>query len=544
VNGIDIISLEATEARLWGAGKSMTAQQNLQSIIEATNSLLKSEQGAIVFLGKDCLVEEKEVEAAIQRDESIGIWYDERVAIPSSVPRVTQLLSPGIYFNLPMTSSGFSIWNISLQCLVVKKEVIRSLGFLNPSFSTIEGAMVDWIYRLLYGGALMERAELLHGNIIEPKTLKQIPVADEFRYIKNRLGKKWLMWSLFRYTWGGLAPWGEAWKSFNLVKKEGTIKAPTPLKHDHWRKASVQKASYKISIIIPTVERYPYLTTALNQLLLQTILPFEVIVIDQTPLAYRKPELFTGYEKVGLKYFSMDQSGQCGSRNLGLLQSSGDYILFIDDDVEVKPDLLEQHIRCMEYFNAGVSCGVCDEVDAGPIPYDYTFIRHSDVFPTNNGMVKRSALQKSGLFDMAFDHGQRADGDIGARVYKTGARLILNPQIRVLHHRAPRGGLRKHNVRKVTYSSSRKYITHFRIPHVTELYLNKQHFTLLEQREYILLCLLGMFSIRGNKLKRIGKVAFASIMLPFKLYEIYKRNKKSNTMLKNFPDIPYLRKEN
>lgn len=523
---------------MWGAGKSITAQCNLQSIIEATNSLLKTEHGAIVFLGKGCVIKEEEVVTAIQHNQSIGIWYDDRVAISSSAPQVTQLLSPGIYFNLPMSSSGFSIWNISFQCFIVNKEVIRSLGFLNPSFTTVEGAMVDWIYRLLYGGALMQQTELLQGNIIEPKASNQIPVADEFRYIKNRLGKKWLMWSLFRYTWGGLAPWREAWKYFNRVKKEGTIKVPTPLKHDHWRTAPLQKTSYKISIIIPTVERYPYLVTALNQLMMQTILPFEVIVIDQTPLADRKSDLFTGYEKIGLRYFSMDQSGQCGSRNLGLLQSSGDYILFIDDDVEVKPDLLEQHIRCMEYFKADVSCGVCDEVDAGPIPYDYTFIRHSDVFPTNNGMVKRSALQKSGLFDMAFDHGQRADGDIGARVYKTGARLILNPEIRVLHHRAPRGGLRKHNVRKVTYSSSRKYITHFRMPHVTELYLNKRHFSVQEQKEYILLSLLGMFSIRGNAIRKALKFCYALIMMPFVIREIRKRNMAADDMFKKYPQIP------
>lgn len=535
---IDRITIGSSVVGDWGLGKQFASGHAVKALHAIIDQLDISASGFILFVSHEFQIDERALLSIISENSSMQVWYDDQAAISLTTPRVTQLLSPGIYFNLPMTSSGFSIWNISLQCLVVNKEVIRSLGFLNPSFTTVEGAMVDWIYRLLYGGALMERVELLQGNIIEPKTSNRIPVADEFRYIKNRLGKKWLMWSLFRYTWGGLASWSEAWKSFNLVKKEGIIKNPTPLNHDYWRKASLQKTSYKISIIIPTVERYPYLVTALNQLLLQTILPFEVIVIDQTPLADRKPELFEGYEKIGLRYFSMDQSGQCGSRNLGLLQSSGDYVLFIDDDVEVKQDLLEQHMRCMEYFNADVSCGVCDEVDAGPIPYDYTFIRHSDVFPTNNGMVKRSALEKSGLFDMAFDHGQRADGDIGARVYKTGARLILNPAIRVLHHRAPRGGLRKHNVRKVTFSSSRKYITHFRMPHVTELYLNKRHFAVQEQKEYILLSLLGMFSIRGNVVRKALKFCYALIMMPFVIREIRKRSRAADDMFKKYPQIP------
>jgi GT2 family glycosyltransferase len=157
-------------------------------------------------------------------------------------------------------------------------------------------------------------------------------------------------------------------------------------------------------------------------------------------------------------------------------------------------------------------------------------------------MVKRSALEKSGLFDMAFDHGQRADGDIGARAYKAGIKMILNPEIRVLHHRAPRGGLRKHNVRKVTFSSSRKYITHFRMPHVTELYLNKRHFSEREQYEYILLSLLGMFSIRGNLLKKAIKVCYGLIMIPFVKREIRKRARAADEMFKKYPQIPQLKK--
>ncbi|HCM76558.1 MAG TPA: hypothetical protein DIS90_09265, partial [Cytophagales bacterium] len=144
---------------------------------------MDSSHGAIVFLGKDLIVKEGEIEEIIRNDQAISVWYDERATHPSGAPRVTQLLSPGIYFNLPLTSAGFSIWNISLDCLVIKKEVIHALGFLNPSFTTVEGAMVDWIYRLLYGGALMEPVEFLQGNSIEPKTSNRLTVADEFRYI-------------------------------------------------------------------------------------------------------------------------------------------------------------------------------------------------------------------------------------------------------------------------------------------------------------------------------------------------------------------------
>jgi Glycosyl transferase family 2 len=372
---IDRVTIGSSIVGDWSLGKHAASSLSIRALNSALDKLNDDTSGYILFVSPEFVIDEEVLLKLLSNNSSTQVWYDDQAAISAITPRVTQLISPGIYFNLPLTSGGFSIWNISLQCLVVKKEVIRSLGFLNPSFESVEGAMIDWVYRLLYGGAFLERMHVLRPDQTKSTPSGDIIVADEFRYIKNRLGKKWLTWSFFRYTLGGLASFGEVWQSFNKVRKEGSNKVPTPLKHDNWRKASLQKASYKISIIIPTVERYPYLVTALNQLLLQTILPFEVIVIDQTSLAERRPELFTGYDTIGLRYITMDQSGQCGSRNLGLLQSSGDYILFIDDDVEVKPDLLEQHMRCMEYFNTDVSCGVCDEVDAGPIPYDHQTFR-------------------------------------------------------------------------------------------------------------------------------------------------------------------------
>jgi glycosyltransferase involved in cell wall biosynthesis len=249
--------------------------------------------------------------------------------------------------------------------------------------------------------------------------------------------------------------------------------------------------------------------------------------------------MFPGYD-IGLIYLTQETAGQCTSRNQGLLKSTGDYILFIDDDVELKPDVIEDNLKSMEYFDADVSCGVCDEAGALPIPPEFNLIRHSDVLPTNNGMVRRSALRKSGLFDLAFDKGQRADGELGARLYKSGARLILNPEIRVLHHRAPRGGLRKHQVRKVTYTTSRKYITHFRLPHTTEIYLNKLHFSETEQREVIVLSLLGCFSIRGGFIKKLLKTMFGILMFPALLIKAYNRSKAARKMIKQYPQIDCL----
>ncbi len=91
------------------------------------------------------------------------------------------------------------------------------------------------------------------------------------------------------------------------------------------------------------------------------------------------------------------------------------------------------------------------------------------MFPTNNTMLRRSALERSGLFDLAFDRGSRADHDLGMRLHLAGAALVYDPDVEVYHHHAPIGGLRTHGARTVTRASARRSLTQRNLPSVTEL---------------------------------------------------------------------------
>lgn len=80
------------------------------------------------------------------------------------------------------------------------------------------------------------------------------------------------------------------------------------------------------------------------------------------------------------------------------------------------------------------------------------------MFPTNNSLLRLESLRRSGLFDLAYEKGERANHDLGMRLYLSGAKLLLNPAAAVVHLRAPRGGLRQHKARVVTRSSSRSSV--------------------------------------------------------------------------------------
>src|SRR6185295_13694100 len=134
-------------------------------------------------------------------------------------------------------------------------------------------------------------------------------------------------------------------------------------------------------------------------------------------------------------------------------------------------------------FRNDVSCGVADEDGAGPLPAAFRLTRTSDVFPTNNSMIRKSALAGSGLFDLAYDRGARADADLGMRLYLAGHLMVLNSDIHVLHRHAPSGGLRTHGARVITYASSRKRIWHRHVPATTEIYLARRYFSAAQVRE-------------------------------------------------------------
>jgi glycosyltransferase involved in cell wall biosynthesis len=235
-----------------------------------------------------------------------------------------------------------------------------------------------------------------------------------------------------------------------------------------------------------------------------------------------------------------DQPGQCSARNVGLENATGTHILFLDDDDEIEPDLIERHLRTLQEFQADVSCGVADEDGAGPLPTHFTYLRTSDVFPTNNALLQREALCASGLFDLAYDRGRNEDGDLGMRLYLSGSHMILNPEISVIHHHAPVGGLRTHKQRTITYASSRRRLRHRTIPSVSELYQFMRYFTPEQVREMLWIEVLGTFSLRGPTWKRILKVIVALFCLPHTLWRIKNNHRQASRMMKKFPRIPSL----
>ena len=242
-------------------------------------------------------------------------------------------------------------------------------------------------------------------------------------------------------------------------------------------------------------------------------MPFEVIIVDQTNDSERKNIVIDKYDKLNIIVLTIDEPGQSTARNLALQTCSGDYVLFCDDDIEVGKDFIESHLLNIYEYDEVISCGTVTEVNS-LIKGDSLHTRISAVLPGGNTLLPKKYLFDSGLFDIAFDKGMRADKDLGIRLYLSGHLLLLDPTINVLHHRAAVGGLRMHNQRKITYAESRKNIFKINLPSISDFYISFRYFSSKQNKELFYHSILGLFSIHGKKYKIIMQSMFSLLLLP------------------------------
>jgi GT2 family glycosyltransferase len=365
----------------------------------------------------------------------------------------------------------------------------------------------------------------------------RLTLPDQFRFARLRFGAKWTVWAALRAALTGFARFEDLADA--LLASRGVV---PPLTGDPYVRptAASRQPCAAVTVLIPTLDRYDYLRKILAQLRTQTVRASEVIVVDQTPLDRRDPKIAEDFVDLPLHVMTLDQAGQCTSRNAGLARARGDAILFVDDDDEVAPDLIQRHLEHLSRSGSDVSSGVAHEPASGALPPAFRLGRAADVFPTNNTLARRTALERSGLFDLAYDHGARADGDLGMRVYLSGAVMMLDPAISVLHHHAPRGGLRAHGARVVTYASSRRRLAQRHLPEVTELYRSLRYFSEAQVREAVVQSALGTLSSHGGIAQRVAKMLVGLVMMPDTLWRIHKRLGTARAMLAKYPQIPVL----
>lgn len=222
----------------------------------------------------------------------------------------------------------------------------------------------------------------------------------------------------------------------------------------------------KVSVVIPTINRYQDLWKTLGYLNQQKFDSFEIIVVDQTENS--ESELIDRIKALSSVYYlSSEVKSASAARNIGIAKSNAEVILFLDDDVIIEdPYFIAKHYR--HYADPTIpgvyGCPLEQKNNQNPI-YHRPWISYQNLdfswlyFPSNFGLnswvavgrsnnlsVRRNWAIAVGAMDENYDKGaHREEGDFCLRLYKKYGPLLFDPQARLIHIGNASGGIRSWN---------------------------------------------------------------------------------------------------
>jgi GT2 family glycosyltransferase len=209
-----------------------------------------------------------------------------------------------------------------------------------------------------------------------------------------------------------------------------------------------------VSVIIPTFNRKNDLLSCLNSIKDSTYTNLEIIVVDNASTDGTYDAVKETFPNVKL-IRNEKNLGVTGGRNRGAIESKGDYLLFLDHDMVIDRQMIEELLKVLE---SDTSIGV-----AGPVIYYYdepskvwaagtsidiltgkvrfnTFdsseVNINEPFDVQvlpaAFMVKRDVLHKVGLFDDVF-FAVYEDTDFCFRIKEAGFRVVCVPKAKAWH---------------------------------------------------------------------------------------------------------------
>ena len=205
-----------------------------------------------------------------------------------------------------------------------------------------------------------------------------------------------------------------------------------------------------ISIIIPTYNYASFLSEAIKSTKNQSGVSTEIIVVDDGSIDNTQQVLegFFGRDNKRIHVLHQYNQGLSAARNTGLKIASGDFVVFLDADDILLPNVLSSQSEIL-YKNLDIDIVVCrnflfEHLDENnkPIPCGEwrLFLRnldihlcHFNIAPIHAFMVRRSVIEEIGGFDIRLRACE--DHDLWFRAMANNARIESNPKSKVAYRR-------------------------------------------------------------------------------------------------------------
>ncbi|MGE0641511.1 MAG: glycosyltransferase family 2 protein [Thermoanaerobaculia bacterium] len=223
----------------------------------------------------------------------------------------------------------------------------------------------------------------------------------------------------------------------------------------------VPDAVASISVVIPTLDRAQVLLETIEALLGLADPPDELLVVDQS---------VRHTEAVQTRLLELDRSGRIrwirrerpsipAAMNAGLLAATGEFALFLDDDIEPRGELIAAHRAALETRAGSLVAGQVLQPGEDPEPLEGAGFRFRSSlaqavseFMGGNFSVPRERAIGIGGFDEKFvGAAYRFESDFALRWTSGGGEIAFEPSASIRHLRAGTGGTRSwgHHLRTI-----------------------------------------------------------------------------------------------
>lgn len=119
-----------------------------------------------------------------------------------------------------------------------------------------------------------------------------------------------------------------------------------------------------VSVIVPVYQVEAYLPRCLDSILAQTRQDFELILVDDGSTD-RSPEIMAEYAQKDSRIIRIHKQngGLSSARNAGMEAAKGKYLLFVDSDDYIAPELVADAVRAAEETGAELTVWNYEKVD-------------------------------------------------------------------------------------------------------------------------------------------------------------------------------------
>ncbi|HPU28889.1 MAG TPA: glycosyltransferase [Syntrophorhabdaceae bacterium] len=219
------------------------------------------------------------------------------------------------------------------------------------------------------------------------------------------------------------------------------------------------------SIIIPVKDNWDYTKACLESVVRYTDVPYEIVIVDngsEEPIFQYVKRWKDRNEKIPVRYLRFNENkGFAGGCNGGALVSSGDYLVFLNNDTLVTPSWLKGLLKPIisdnsigitgpvsNYVNGGQRIKDCPIAFKSPANIDFgKLVAYASSISNKNSntymftevvmglclAIKKELFDGIGGFDEMFYPGNFEDADLSMRIHRMGLKPVICMDVFVYH---------------------------------------------------------------------------------------------------------------